>query len=506
MIQCISDLFRTKFLLIAFATISLVSFGLNDAYAAIPTITLFEADDPDNGDAVFSNDDTILIRFSEGVNATNGGTMTSGEFAANFTIGVTGAFDGTFSGTWQTPDANGPTELLITWTVIGANTPMVAATTIDDNAATTTLFDGATQTFKFVEDGTDTLTGDFGVVAGGGGGDSSGSGIPSGGYQPPTMGVTKRGMVLVEDGFSYNNNPVDAHLMNTPYPLVTTNVGEENVAKLKIYSPRGIDRLQHVALAFGLDKYQIFGESNVVIEWDKLPNGKESLTVIDPNNYLDNVRVVTSQGDCRTNGNDQCFIIEFYHTFRQPLEYNIIGTYIWDDKRSGWQNYYNDGVEIIGDSLNPPAKHQVSHNGKLIEITESGKNVAHDQDGNLWMYDKSWIIEYQPKGKIDDGLSSKGIDRNNVRFSAYQKGQELIADYQLKTSIDGSKIKNNQIEESKSFDIDFTKRINDIELQNRLAYELEKAKDLFSDNYVITDDDQFQKYWKIHQQFIEKYS
>ena len=66
--------------------------------------------------------------------------------------------------------------------------------------------------------------------------------------------------------------------------MIGTNVGVENVAKLKIYAHRGIDSIRHVALAFGLDKGQVFGDSNVVIEWDKLWNGVELLNVIDPEN------------------------------------------------------------------------------------------------------------------------------------------------------------------------------------------------------------------------------
>ena len=75
-----------RFFLIGIITIGLL--GMSNAYAVVPTIILFEANDPDDGDTVFSAGDTILIRFNAGVNATNGGSMTSTEFAANFTVYV----------------------------------------------------------------------------------------------------------------------------------------------------------------------------------------------------------------------------------------------------------------------------------------------------------------------------------------------------------------------------------------------------------------------------------
>ena len=481
-------------------SLALLGIGYNDAYAVVPLFDTYVADDPDNGDIVFSNGDTLTITFDSATNATGNGLISQAEINANFTDGA-GApdFGTTYSGVW----AADSTSLTITVTDVTGGVLVIGVDTIA-GAAGTNIAGIAGTNADLISIGGDTalLAGDFGVIVAGGG--EGGGSTPKGGYQPPTMGVTKRGMVLVEDGFSYNNNPVDAHLMNTPYPLVTTNVGEENVAKLKIYSPRGIDRLQHVAVAFGLDKHQIFGESNVVLEWDKLPNGEETLTVIDPENYLDNVIVETSEGKCRTTGNDLCFIIEFYHTFRQPLDYTIIGTYIWDDKRSGWQNYYNDGVEIIGDSLNPPAKHQVSHKGKLFEITESGKNVAVDQDGNSWTFDKQWKMDYVSQGKIDEGLTSQGIDRNNLRFNTYKQGQALIAEYNLKTSVDGSMIQSKSVGESKSYDADFIKRSDDIMLQNRIAYELERANDLFADKFIVTEADEFAKYWNIHNQFQEQ--
>ena len=344
------------------------------------------------------------------------------------------------------------------------------------------------------------------AVANGQGPPSFQASSPTGGLQPPTMGITRHGLVLVEEGFSYNGNPVDVHLVNTDYPLVTTNVGEENVAKLKIYSPRGIERLQHAAIAFGLDKQQIFAESNVVIEWDRLHNGEETLTVIDPGNYLDNVRVVTSEGVCRTSANDLCLIIEFYHTFRQPLDYNIIGTYIWDDIRSGWQNFYNDGVEIIGDSLNPPAVHQVVYKGRQIQITESGKNIALDEEGNLWTFDKSWKMEYQPRVKIDDGITSQGFDRNHVKFSTYQKGQELIAKNILSSILGGKVIQNNSLVDSIFYESKYLPRSEDIELQNRIDYEIHRANSWYSGHFVITTEDEHNKYLDIYKKFYEQTS
>jgi len=325
---------------------------------------------------------------------------------------------------------------------------------------------------------------------------------------PPTLGVTKTGKILVENGFSYNGNPVNVNSFFTPYPLITVDVGRENVATFKLYEDRGPQSVSHFALAFGLGHGKIFSDSKAIIEWDKSWNGQETLNVIDPENSLDNVRVNTFAGPC-TNGDvfgKDCLIINVYHTFRQPLDFNIVGTYFWDAKLNAANNYFNDGVQVEGDSLNPPAQYQTTYKGQSITITETEKNVGVDQDGNSWTFDKQWKMDYVSQGKIDDGLTSQGIDRNNLRFSAYKQGQALIAEYNLKTSPDGSLIQSKTVGESFSHDSDFISRSNDVMLQKLIENERNRADQRFSDNFVVDANDEFNKYLKIYQQFLEQVS
>jgi len=323
----------------------------------------------------------------------------------------------------------------------------------------------------------------------------------------PTLGIIDNGNLYVENGFSYNGNPVDVNSFFTPYPLITVDVGRENLASFKVYDERGPQSVSHFALAFGIGQGKIFSDSKTIIEWDKSWNGQETLNVIDPENSLDNVKVVTSTGSCKNVlfGTD-CLIIDIYHTFRQQLDFNIVGTYYWDANRNAANNYFNDGIEIIGDSLNPPNQYVVIHKGNQMTITEIEKNVGLDQDGNLWTYDSYWKMDYQPQGKIDDGITSQGIDRNSVRFSSYKQGQILLAEHQLQTSVDGSLIKTKILEESKPYDYDFKTRSNNIELQNRMASELNRANDLFENRFVVDEQSEFKKYWEIYRQFQEQSS
>jgi len=243
----------------------------------------------------------------------------------------------------------------------------------------------------------------------------------------PTLGVDSEGNRLVTHGFTYNGNPIDVERYFTSYPLITVDVGILNTAQFKIYENLGPDNIRHFELAFGLGTGQIISVSKAVIEWDKTFDGIETVTVKDPDNVLQNVHVQTTTGKCADDSATECLLITVDHIFRTPLDFNIVGTNVWDYRLNSWQNYYNHGIEIHGKSLNPPNEYFGIYKGKLIHLIETAKNTAIDTDGNTWTFDNTWIKDFIYKGKIDDPKSSKGYGRDHVKFSAYKQEQELVA-------------------------------------------------------------------------------
>ena len=479
-------------------SIGAISYVMPDAYAAVPTITAFIANDPDDGDAVFSNGDTILIRFSEAVNATNGGTLSPTEFAANFTVTNPASFDGTFTGTWQT----GSTELLLTWTVIGAQIPNVGTTTITDNAATTNLFDAATTTSKFDHTGTFTLTGDFGLLSST---SSSNGGTCSGDCVEPTLGVNEKGERRVSNGFTYNGYSVDVDRFFTPYPLITAEVGKENKAEFKIYENLGPDNIRHFSFAFGLAKGQIISQSVAMIELDIDFDGTKSLTVTDPQNALDNVRVETNHVSCDDSNQTDCLEIIIYHTFRTPLDFNIVATDVWDTARLSWQNYYNHGIEVIGESLNPAKEYDGINRGHIYHLTETGKTTAVDEFGNSWTLslgvwnkdyvvpqrivedaipsEKVWAIKYPLKDKSQEEII-KAFTKDGAedKFLVSKYGQSLLAENRLNQMCPGCFDKPYDKINS-IFSYDFPERLNKLdnpEIQSKMKYESHKAETIMN--------------------------
>ena len=171
---------------------------------------------------------------------------------------------------------------------------------------------------------------------------------------PPTMGVAENGARIVSGGFSYNGGSADVQLYFTPYPRIDVLVGSENTAVLKVYDDSGPDSVRHVSLAFGLRSGQVISESKAEIAWNSDHAGNATVTVTDPGNALDSetVRVSESQVACAEGSPNECLQLEIRHMFRAPLEFDMVGTNVWDAERNSWQNYYNHGVRVSGESLN----------------------------------------------------------------------------------------------------------------------------------------------------------
>jgi len=268
---------------------------------------------------------------------------------------------------------------------------------------------------------------------------------------PPTLGMTKGGLVrVVDDGFSYNNNPIDVEYFYTPYPLLTVEIGQENVVELKVYENSGASYLKHVGMSFGLGPQQLFGAGIVLIEWDRLFDGTEKVSVTDPNNLLeDNVRVdvLPDLVKCTASSADeQCTLIRIYHTFREAPEFQMLSTYVWDQKRNGWQNYYNHGIEVIGESLNPPDEYDGVNKGHIYHLMETGKGMAVDEFGDSWSFHHGiWNKDYVKSPflrssitnveklqaleslGVPEGNAAFGYDRNQPEFAVYKIGQTLYA-------------------------------------------------------------------------------
>ncbi|MGY5152148.1 MAG: WD40/YVTN/BNR-like repeat-containing protein [Candidatus Nitrosopumilus sp. bin_6a] len=318
--------------------------------------------------------------------------------------------------------------------------------------------------------------------------------------EAPTLGIDKSGKRLVTNGFTYNGNSVDVERFFTPYPLITANVGQTNKADFKIYENEGPDNIKHFSFAFGLGKDQIISESKAMIELDIDWDGAETVTITDPQNALDDVKVETSAVSCDGDVRVNCLGVTVYHTFRAPLDFNIVATDVWDNGRNSWQNYYNHGIEVVGESLNPAKEHDGINRGHIYHLTETSKTTAVDEFGDSWslQYD-TWGKDYvSPSPKLTsltnyeklyaleklgviNGEQSFGYERYDVEFATYKKEQELYAN-QILTEI------------CQSCSDEAYDKINDIILNNNNYSPTSRADDVILQAMMVQEESRAQKY------------
>jgi hypothetical protein len=275
----------------------------------------------------------------------------------------------------------------------------------------------------------------------------------------PTLGLTSQGIRVVTDGFTYNGSTLDVDYFFTPYPLVTVQISDENIAELKIFEDRGPEQIRHVELAFGLSKGQYVSQSSAVISYDIDYQGNGVVSQIDPENIIDDdtLKVEHKIVKCTELSYDEkCLLVKIYHTFRSPLDFDIVGTNIWDTKRNSWQNFFNHGIRVEGQSLNTE-KGILVNNGslRLYPLTDDSNNVRVMIDENNILYILTPNGNYEELRnnaslfhEIDESMynfeefSSHGIDRHDPKFKEYQTEQNQIAQVQLNAMINSQSIAN----------------------------------------------------------------
>ena len=364
----------------AVATQLLTCDDLGTAVATFAAQTATDGLSPQFSSANVATSRTIDVVFTETID--DAGTVAFGDFTLdNSGIASGASLSGlSVSGTTVTLTVDGD--------IVAGDTLTIAYTETDGDLEDAT--NNYVRTF-----GAQTVTNNLSTSGGGSGCD--------GDCEEPTLGVLPSGQRIVDDGFTYNGYSVDVERFFTPYPLITAQVGKQNTAQFKIYENNGPDNIAHFDFAFGLDKDQIISDSKAMIEIDFARDRTQTVNIIDPENALGNVSVTTDLVACNE-GPTQCLEITINHMFREPLDFNIVGTNVWDYSRQSWQNYYNHGIEVVGPSMNPPDEFDGIDKGHIYHLTETSKTTAVDEFGDIWTFQYGkWTKDFIKQEKIPDG-------------------------------------------------------------------------------------------------------
>jgi len=253
---------------------------------------------------------------------------------------------------------------------------------------------------------------------------------------PPTMGLNSDGVRKVEAGFNYNGNIVDVGHFYTEFPLINATVGELNSVQVKIYENGGIANNKWVQFGLGVKEVRDpVNDSEVIILVILHQNGTavELIDIVDKENLIENDSVFATVYPikCKVlSNNEDCILVTLVYSYREAPEYNIMLVNTVDDKRNGWTFYFNDGIKVIGKSLNePPTTKQFFKNGSqdkdvwyTLTRTDKIKDIWTDQNGieyqnNNGAFDR--ITPYEPWTCKDKPLDQINVPtRQNCNFRA----------------------------------------------------------------------------------------
>ncbi len=263
----------------------------------------------------------------------------------------------------------------------------------------------------------------------------------SGNDYAPTLGSDRYGNNYVDNGFTFNDFVTDVENFKTRMPLQTLQVGELNTVVLKIYDNRGAGKIEHVELVFGLDSREYASQGDNTIIWKQNFKGEQSIVENDPDNLLMDV---SATGKSK----DKIMEITFNFAFREPMDKSKIGVVVWDQDRRSRTIYFNEGIEVVGESLNPSEVITIhDRKGHPVKITMTGKNEGIDEDGNIWIHKSPWTkqitpIDQTPAHENPEPVGSHGFDRTHNMFDSYKNSQAQSAQEKLIEILGGKNIYN----------------------------------------------------------------
>jgi len=427
------------FFMILFS-ITLMPYLTQDAFAAEPAFSLFVADDPDDGDTILSNGDTLTITFSEATNATNNGAISRAEMIANFTDGTAGVDWGdAYSGVWNSDS----TILTVTLTDVTNAILTLGVTTIEGRTGSNISDTGGGNDETIdTTSSTRLLSGDFGIVAvttSSGGSNNFGC---WGDCTSPTIGLDKYETRMVDSGFSYNGNAVDVIDFHTPFPLITAQIGQTNTVTVKIYDEYGTQGVRLVQFALGLPEIGApldNAEAIIGIWLESGGNNVEKVSITDKRNLIENssVKTQTEIVDCREGSAVQCIQVTMKYKYREASIYNVMRINVMDNYKNLQTSTFNDGVKVLGESMNPAdiTTTQVPNilypqQRGLVELTniDRGEKLWIDPYGYVWQGDDSKmvllsIIPLKEQDNDPKSVWSGYNDRINSNFAMYKQEQ-----------------------------------------------------------------------------------
>jgi len=312
---------------------------------------------------------------------------------------------------------------------------------------------------------------------------ASGGGDNNHDKTPPSFGVLPNGKRFIDDGFTYNGISVDIDNWFTHVPIILAETGQPNLLTLKFYDNDDIRGIRVIGTHFGVPNVGATGEAIVLYS----PNLNVPLEVVDPNNLVNVLSIPTiTRVPCNSNSyRDDCLLFTLEHSFNDAPISNIVRVTIVDSDGRYATVHFNEGIQVVGESLNPPVTETIVIQGKppqLVEITQVDRfnNLWQDPNENIWTQNLygNWIKLTVDEYVIPiDPVGSNGYERVHTYFAMYKIGQELYAKQIWDSSEIQSELPDYTAWQPKPQP---TLRADDADLQSMIQSEVDIAEELFA--------------------------
>jgi hypothetical protein len=290
-------------------------------------------------------------------------------------------------------------------------------------------------------------------------------------------------------------------------------VGQENTVTLKIYENFGPHSIELVQFGLGIPEIGApLHSGEVILEaWmesdysdaTQPPTVKEFI-INDIHNLIENDSVWAETGlvPCMTSSVDDagCLEMTLHYSYREAPLYNVMMINAMDAKRNGENSYFNDGIDVSGDSLNPAdtlniipitTENYPQKRGavELVQVDRAEKTWV-DPYGYLWQGDassKMTLISEIPFERFNDRISEyRGYnDRNNSHFGQYVLEQRMLAQDIFNELVQYKQIQGDDLTDyvADTIIITVTDRSDDVQLQKTMHSEDMRAQEKLSEMF-----------------------
>jgi hypothetical protein len=226
----------------------------------------------------------------------------------------------------------------------------------------------------------------------------------------PTFGLShETHSSVVDNGFRFNDQSFSINdNFHTPFAQQTVNIGEANSFEAKIYA----DKKLHVQeFLFGIPGTGQAHLAELGVEvWYDLNGEILEVKAVQKSNVIDKDTLVATHEKSKCQASDieqKCDTTKISMVFLEPLKDYVVAVKAIDYKNRYQITYLNEGVEIVGESLNPMQTYLIPSSVRdegLIQVTQTAKYSPY------WEVDDGRLFEMNSFG------SFKQINQTFERF------------------------------------------------------------------------------------------